>query len=789
MKIIDSPYKGNILPIQIKISFEKIYDFLEEKSADESNFYHDAAQHALTEFNKYPILKEGFSDISLLKKYETQIDNLLDLLFPDLLQSNEIKAASIPFDFTTFKLSNRFENILNNAGEDYVLNIRDFEEDNMYILSCTFVIAFYYNYSIDFKRPFYYDIPNIHTGETKHYRAAYNGDFFKITKTKKAPEVTHEAILGLLDNFDNVEKWKELFPPESYILKGFGLTTLFDVTQDEMLSNLKANLLKKGPDSIEGVRQNLATMYNIPNIHFGITLFDPYSKKMKSIEKNNATSLILPSKQQEYCSEHFCDGLLEKLFKQYEIIAISDIDEYGKAAGHNPFYKSLKAKNIQSIILVPLANNNELYSIMELGSEKKYELNSISANKLKDIVPVFKIASLRAQEEHNNKLESIIQENYTSIHPSVKWRFLEAAENHLNQTTNGSTSSDLEEIVFENVFPLYAQSDIKGSSMARNIAIQQDLSTQLHEVVKIIDLAYKHESLPIYKELIYRTKSHISEISNGLKTGDEQSITTFLIKEIGPIFKHFNSIDDKLKKEIASYEKMINPELKIVYQKRKEYEDYVTVLNDKLASYIDEQQEEAQTMFPHYFERYKTDGVDFNMYIGQSLVEDKKFDKLYLQNLRLWQLKLICELEHIVHQLQDTNQYSLDIASLILVHSNSLAIKFRMDEKQFDVDGAYNIRYEIIKKRIDKAHIKNTTERVTQPHKIAVIYSQDSDRKEYIRYINYLQSKGYLNTEIEDVELEDLQGISGLRALRIPLNYSSQKENISFQDLMNVLKS
>ena len=35
-------------------------------------------------------------------------------------------------------------------------------------------------------------------------------------------------------------------------------------------------------------------------------------------------------------------------------------------------------------------------------------------------------------------------------------------------------------------------------------------------------------------------------------------------------------------------------------------------------------------------------------------------------------------------------------------------------EKRFDVDGAYNIRYEIIKKRIDKAHIKNTQENMKE---------------------------------------------------------------------------
>jgi hypothetical protein len=40
------------------------------------------------------------------------------------------------------------------------------------------------------------------------------------------------------------------------------------------------------------------------------------------------------------------------------------------------------------------------------------------------------------------------------------------------------------------------------------------------------------------------------------------------------------------------------------------------------------------------------------------------------------------------------------------------------------VDGAYDIRYEIVKKRIDKALIKGTNERATQPGKIVIVYSQ-----------------------------------------------------------------
>ena len=45
----------------------------------------------------------------------------------------------------------------------------------------------------------------------------------------------------------------------------------------------------------------------------------------------------------------------------------------------------------------------------------------------------------------------------------------------------------------------------------------------------------------------------------------------------------------------------------------------------------------------------------------------------------------------------------LETTHLILVQHAPLSIRFRFDEKRFDVDGAYDIRYEIVKKRIDKA--------------------------------------------------------------------------------------
>ena len=116
----------------------------------------------------------------------------------------------------------------------------------------------------------------------------------------------------------------------------------------------------------------------------------------------------------------------------------------------------------------------------------------------------------------------------------------------------------------------------------------------------------------------------------------------------------------------------------------------------------------------------------------------------------------------------------LETTHLILIQNNPLSIRFRYDEKKFDVDGTYNLRYEIMKKRIDKAIIKGTKERLTMPGKIAVVYSQAAEAMEYKRYFEYLSSKNYISNEVEELDLEALQGVQGLKALRIKINFNSE---------------
>ena len=139
----------------------------------------------------------------------------------------------------------RFENILKNAGEDFDLNVRNFEDDDVYILACTFILGFVHGHSVDLKRPFYFDIPDKTTGTMKYYRTTFNAAFSEIPTIKNAPKITEKDFKELLNNFDDIDLWKEKFLPNSYIFKGFGLINLFEVTIGEMRSSFyKTHIMK-----------------------------------------------------------------------------------------------------------------------------------------------------------------------------------------------------------------------------------------------------------------------------------------------------------------------------------------------------------------------------------------------------------------------------------------------------------------------------------------------------------------------------------------------------------------
>ena len=781
-------------PMILKVGFNKLLEHYENLAKSNDEFLSANAKRVLKSAEPYPELRAGFSDTQVLKDREKEIRLILQDSFAPILSRNEIKTASVPFHDLIFNSSERFKNIIEIAGGGFELNIKNMPDDHRYIIACTIILNYCYGYNLNFKRPFYYEIPDAN-GVLRYYKILYNADFCEIEPTDKAKKITQEDYNQLLDNFDNLALWKEKFPPDSYIFNGFVISNIFDVTEDQSISNIKSSLIgedkRKDENFIQGFHEIFRSLLGINDIKVGFSIYNQEEDVFERVYGVGMHSYLLGDMETRKCSDALCGWSYNRLLKENNYFSVSDVDrDFEKSKGKAPHIVNLKKQGIKSAIFAPIANDKGLMGIIEIVSPTPQMLNSINANKLIDVMPFIVSAVERSKNDEENLIEAIIQKECTSIHPSVHWRFAKEAKNFIKDEMEGKEAS-FKKIAFDNIYPLYGQIDIKGSSEARNKATKEDLTLQLKAVKSVLKKASEIEVLPIYEQFIFQINTYQKGLAEHFQVDSEQQISSFFKLDIEPLLKHLYQIEG-LKEDIQEYYDSIDDKVNVLYKHRKDYDDTIAKINAEMASLLDKKQVEAQQMYPHYFERFKTDGVEHNMYIGESITKEASFNQIYLYNLRLWQLQVMCEMENAYYQMQSDFPVSLDVASMILVFSQPLSISFRMDEKQFDVDGTYNARYEIVKKRVDKAFIKGTKERVTQKGKISIVYSQKQDEVEYLSYVKFLQSKHYLDNDIEIVELQDLQAVTGLKAIRVSVLYHKNEDDKAFytyNDLMKEIKA
>jgi hypothetical protein len=764
--------KNKKFPINSKLYLKLLIDFWRNEVLANDIYGKMYSAHVEKLIADAPELLEPIDDMSVVEKHRELIDLLMTVVFPPARMDTDIAAAYVPFTkdtiFSTPSYRRLFSFIQQCNKEK-----KTADEERMYFMimlhAYKAVLERFYDIKIDFDFPMIMNYIDRDTGFEKFYKIEVDKRFSELINLKPLKKITEEDKLRLHDNLTDLSVWEEIIPLKNFEFRGFAIYKATDVTDNELLSQLKYEMSKKDVlnlvDEFDILEQKIRSLLKINDLRAGINGVVGEKELLQKSGHSVGKGLLL-SMTKEYCTENFHQSTYGKVMHDREPVIVLDLDKYPDKTMIEEEYLKNGYKNIA---LFPLIYEERLIGVFELATKTPNAINGINTLKLESLMPLFVIAVRRHLEEIYNRVQQIIKEECTAVHPSVEWRFRTAAFNKIQKEYAG-TFSEMEPIVFDHVYSLYALSDIRGSSTKRNKVIQEDLIEHLNLAKQVIDEAYKVKSLPVYKEIIHRIEKYQTSIAKILNSDEESHVLEFLHREIEPLFDHVKKYDKKVENKIKAYQKALDPELGFIYNKRKDFDQTVAQINETISAYIEAEEDKAQTMFPHYFEKYKTDGVDYNIYIGSSLVENQEFNNIYLKNMRLWQLLLTCGIVEKSDSLKSTLKMPLETAHLILVQSTPISIQFRFDEKRFDVNGAYNVKYEIVKKRIDKAVIKSTKERLTQPGKIAIVYSQSRDAFEYREYIDYLQHEGYLLDEIEDVELEDMQGIQGLRALRVTVN-------------------
>nr|MBX2816849.1 hypothetical protein [Saprospiraceae bacterium] len=314
---------------------------------------------------------------------------------------------------------------------------------------------------------------------------------------------------------------------------------------------------------------------------------------------------------------------------------------------------------------------------------------------------------------------------------------------------------------------IYGQIDINDSTAIRSEAIRYDLINNLDELGQVLVGVYERTKIDLLRKWMSELQEHSKHLKVDYST-DAEANAIQLIREVNTLLRKIGTEDEVARDLlIKQYLDKLDPDLDTLNEARRQFDQSVRMINRTITRYLNEQEQQNQKLVPHFFEKFQTDGVEYNLYVGQSLLQNGTFAHHHLQNLRLWQLRSMVEIKRRLQQLRPELPIDLSLSFLIFVHDSTISIQFRMDEKRFDVEGAQDVRYEILKKRLDKALVLDSTERLTADGKIAIAFIQQKDKREYMQYLNYLIREGLLHPNIEEVAIEPLQGAVGLSALRI----------------------
>lgn len=758
-------------PYKVQVSLRPLLKRLEERQHDTSWAERKYLDLLLDALRSEPELLRDNVDPGLVEKHSEIVGALLDSFFPLLGPGGErLGYIGKHFSRRLLYMTPALREIYDSDRWQIEANMNEEKMLRMWSLNTgRLIMGTFYGHWLPAVLPGMITIRDRQTGLEKYYKLEVRTEFVEPVLTGELPKLSEARLHELIHHADDADRWRSAFPPERFFVKGIVVILLQEATRQEVVARIKEYLLQgidqKLQEDQDFLLRQMRRYFQRPRLELGILGRDGFFQQLSVLFSEMQASLL----KEDW--ELFLYGkekhsAYEEAVETRKPVVIEDLAELEKPTR---LEKRLLREGFRSLLLVPVFDGREqLIGLIECGDPEAGVFSHLSPDHLRDLLPLLVIGVLQKREALENTIRTIIQQQFTNIHPSVVWRFREAAVQMLLDKRGLEEGALREPIVFRNVYPLYGQADIVGSSTHRYEAIRRDLIENLEAAANILKQADGLLNISLIRHYCWKINSSTQSLREYFSSADESQVLEFLRKTIHPFLRQLREeYPQELAGAVDDYFERLDPQLGFLYHRRRHYEESVTRLNEEISGIIEQADREMQAYLPHYFEKYSTDGVEFNLYLGQSLLPKRTFTSYHLREFRIWQLLLLCRVTRRVRALQGELPLPLNTAQLLFVYSDSLDISFRMEEKQFDVDGAYNVRYEILKKRIDKATIEGSGERLRSEGRIAIVYLHEQDRREYLEYLRYLQSEGWLTDEIEEVKLAPVQGVEGLRALRV----------------------
>ncbi len=764
------------LTVKSTLNFTPFLEFIMLKMLGGNLSKNGYLSYVLDEFIKHPELQENLK-VEKASLFADQLQLIYNVLCP-ITEDEETHfwALSLPVTPTLFYGTNGFYKLAASRHSSSVINsdrllVEKNVQANQLKLCYSVILDKCYKLPQFFNQNWVESFPDTQTGAPRMYELHMDTRFIQVASKQNLPKINLKALRARIGSNHKqlLPLLERILPLENFTFNGFGLVDGADITAKYALEEIRTAILQfvtfEDETCFKVIEGALKALVNNQQISFGIIPLITINNNVVFQHNICSNSRLLEITGKEGLEKATFLALSKAYLEKPRQIIFPQITPPDEVQYEH--LRLLKKEGIESHALLPVYFNRKLTGVLEVYSEIPGSINENVLIGLDSAMPL--LAQLLNSGIHlfEEELEQVIQEKFTSLQPSVQWKFNEVAWNYIQDKNQFGAKSEIGDIRFENVFPLYGAIDIRNSTINRNASLYSDLVTQFGILISVLQELQECSGFGLIEEKIFLSRQWLKLIN-----GDEAftrgiELDAFLEENIFSFLADFKSGNPQYAHITDRYLEAIDLETGEAGKQRRLLEESMSSIIDAINFYLEEMKEKIQAAYPCYFEKFRTDGIEYDIYIGQSIAPDKPFSDMYLKNLRLWQLSTMAGIAKYTHSLKTSLPIRVETTQLIFIHSNSIEIRFRRDEKRFDVEGAYNIRYQIVKKRIDKAFVKNTSERLTQPGKIAIVYFNQHESAEYRGYIQFLQQQGVLQADLEDLELAEMQGVNGLRALRV----------------------
>ncbi|EOR96482.1 : hypothetical protein [Arcticibacter svalbardensis MN12-7] len=757
------------------LSFDHFITFLKERIAQESSGKKSFFLFVLEKFESNAAL-HGQIDPHTLDQFKEELTLLYTLLVSPLADERlTYWSLALPMSPILFYGTDALFDLMQ---QEQCRTVRDAfsTEENKHKkpeIAYSLIMERLYGFDPLGKNSFVRPLTDKKTGLPKYYRVHIDNRFVKLTHKVELPTLNFERIRENLTADTTWELLYDVLPLKNFIFEGFSIITITDVTIEQSLEDIKTIIINHTSYEDESyhllLKQSLKNLIGNPNISLTLLPLMKVNNKLVFDFQNIHGSIIVDLMMKKQLGN---EKILElaQMYLDKPMLLFSGAEE-----SFNPekfkLITDIKETGTLSYAILPITFNKQTVGIIEMSSPLENMINENVLARLETASPLIAQFLKNFSDTVNSKIESIIKDKFTPLQPSVQWKFNEVAWEYLRNSRANEPKPEIGVIRFENVNPLYGAIDIRNSTLERNRALSDDLKVQFGLLIQTLESLGSTVHLTLVNGIIFKCQNMLASLETELIDDLQVRMKDFLEIEVDSFLQHFRQSNVKTREIIALYDQATDALTGEAFANRRSLELSLQTINTSINSYLECLSQEMWDTYPCYFEKFRTDGVEYDIYIGQSIAPDQPYDSLFLKNIRLQQLSAMAGIAKLTRSLLPQMSVAMHTTQLIYINANAIDISFRNDERRFDVEGTYNIRYQIIKKRIDKVHVKQTGERLTQPDKIALVYFNQRDAEEYRDYIHYLQGQHILNNEVEELELEELQGVNGLKALRVGVVY------------------